>query len=125
VSNIRAIRIRWHAGHPPKPLGCRWCGHPPYDHDASSLPHRRAHQWEQPTSAQFSARMTCRRRLGLQAPYPTGPVRPAAVRPAAAHRPLGPSRLAEGTTYGRGRAPDTPATVHRRPLSVARRGAGA
>ncbi|MEU8201562.1 hypothetical protein [Streptosporangium sp. NPDC049046] len=40
---IKIIRVRWHAERPPSPLGCRWCGHPPYAHNAASLPHRPGH----------------------------------------------------------------------------------
>ncbi|MBB4937859.1 hypothetical protein FHR32_002164 [Streptosporangium album] len=64
----RIIRVRWHAEQPPAPLGCRWCGHPPYAHDAATLPHRPGHLWDQPTSAQVHARMAARRRLGLCGP---------------------------------------------------------
>ncbi|WP_344967492.1 hypothetical protein [Streptosporangium fragile] len=69
--------MRWHANRPPMPLGCRWCGHPPYAHEAASLPHRAHHDWEQPTPAQVHARTAARRRLGLcdRPPVPT-PVRP-------------------------------------------------
>jgi hypothetical protein len=74
---IRPIRVRWHAENPPMPLGCRWCGHPPYAHEATSLPHRPHHDWEQPTPAQVHARMTVRRRLGLCGRPPAAmPVRP-------------------------------------------------
>ncbi|MEV6983130.1 hypothetical protein AB0M95_17970 [Sphaerisporangium sp. NPDC051017] len=74
---IRVIRMRWHADQPPMPLGCRWCGHSPYAHQAASLPHRPDHEWEQPTPAQVDARMRARRRLGLSRPLPTAtPVRP-------------------------------------------------
>lgn len=75
--NPRSMRVRWHANRPPMPLGCRWCGHPPYAHEAASLPHRAHHDWEQPTPKQVHARMTARRRLGLcnRPPVPT-PVRP-------------------------------------------------
>lgn len=72
--NPRPIRIRWHANRPPMPLGCRWCGHPPYAHEAASLPHRAHHHWEQPTPTQVHARMTTRRRLSLSghpAAHPT------------------------------------------------------
>ncbi|WP_424528161.1 hypothetical protein ACOZ38_01360 [Sphaerisporangium viridialbum] len=59
------------------PLGCRWCGHPPYAHEAASLPHRPGHEWEQPTPAQVDARLSARRRLGLDGRLPTVmPVRP-------------------------------------------------
>jgi hypothetical protein len=125
MSNPRAIRVRWHAGHPPKPLGCRWCGHPPYAHAADSLPHRRSHRWEQPTSAQFSARMACRQRLGLHQQLLAGPARPAAVHPPAGHRPLIPGRVAENAPRSRSRAPDHSGAVHRRTPSPPRRGAAA
>ncbi|MEV6979746.1 hypothetical protein AB0M95_00520 [Sphaerisporangium sp. NPDC051017] len=66
------------------PLGCRWCGHPPYAHDAASLPHRRHHEWEQPTAAQMRARLDARRRLGLCDSLPSAaPVRPRMVPPSA------------------------------------------
>ncbi|RCG17417.1 hypothetical protein DQ384_39775 [Sphaerisporangium album] len=81
--DIRVIHVRWGADAPPLPLGCRWCGHPPYAHDASSLPHRRHHQWEQPTLAQMRRRLDARRRAGLCASLP--PV--AAVRPLIAEPP--------------------------------------
>ncbi|MFI6800335.1 hypothetical protein [Streptosporangium canum] len=75
--NLRTIRVRWSADQPPMPLGCRWCGHPPYAHEAASLPHRAHHDWQQPTSAQVHARMTVRRRLGLCGRPPmTTPPRP-------------------------------------------------
>ncbi|RCG29865.1 hypothetical protein DQ384_16965 [Sphaerisporangium album] len=84
----RVIRIRWGAEAPPLPLGCRWCGHPPYAHDASSLPHRRHHQWEQPTPAQMRARLDARRRLGLGVSLPAAaPVRPLKLQPPMAPRP--------------------------------------
>ncbi|MFI6450038.1 hypothetical protein ACIBF6_00640 [Streptosporangium amethystogenes] len=73
--NPRPIRVRWHADRPPMPLGCRWCGHPPYAHEAASLPHRAHHHWGQPTPAQVHARMTTRRRLNLSGHPPT-PHRP-------------------------------------------------
>ncbi len=74
--NPRPIRVRWHANRPPMPLGCRWCGHPPYAHEAASLPHRAHHHWEQPTTAQVHARMSVRRRLSLSSRPPvTTPVR--------------------------------------------------
>ncbi|MEU4836020.1 hypothetical protein [Streptosporangium sp. NPDC023615] len=81
MGTIKIVRVRWHAGQPPSPLGCRWCGHPPYAHDAASLPHRPGHLWEQPTPAQVRTRMVARRRLGLcgrlPAPAPvTGHVTP-------------------------------------------------
>ncbi|GGL00824.1 hypothetical protein Sme01_40810 [Sphaerisporangium melleum] len=85
---IRAIRIRWRRDAPPLPLGCRWCGHPPYDHRAHTLPHRRHHQWEQPTAAQMRARLDARRRLGGCDHPPAVPVRPIAVRSAGFTRPL-------------------------------------
>ncbi|GGK74873.1 hypothetical protein Sme01_34490 [Sphaerisporangium melleum] len=72
----RLVRIRHGADAPPKPLGCRWCGHPPYAHDAQSLPHRRRHEWEHPTNAQMRARLDARRRLGLCGTPPASPARP-------------------------------------------------
>ncbi|GII87030.1 hypothetical protein Ssi03_50200 [Sphaerisporangium siamense] len=110
----RVIRIRHRADTPPKPLGCRWCGHPPYAHEAASLPHRRVHHWEQPTPAQVRARMASRRRLGLCASFPAGPARPAAVHPPAGTRSVRPGRLVEAAAYGRGRAPDIPGSGNRR-----------
>lgn len=75
--NPRPIRVRWHANRPPMPLGCRWCGHPPYAHEAASLPHRAHHHWEQPTPAQVHARMSVRRRLNLSGRPPVAtPIRP-------------------------------------------------
>lgn len=77
---VRIIRVRWHAEQPPTPLGCRWCGHPPYAHDTAGLPHRPGHLWEQPTSVQVRARMTARRRLGLcDRPFP-GTAKPTTAR---------------------------------------------
>lgn len=71
--NPRPIRVRWHANRPPMPLGCRWCAHPPYAHEAASLPHRAHHHWEQPTPAQVHARMSVRRRLNLSGRPPVAP----------------------------------------------------
>ncbi|MER5628545.1 hypothetical protein ABT061_46765 [Streptosporangium sp. NPDC002544] len=110
MSKIRTIRIRWKADAPPLPLGCRWCGHAPYAHDASTLPHRRDHHWEQPTPRQVCARMATRRRLGLCRPLP------ASARPLKVHPPIVPAQPRPGhhartmtapATHGRGRAPDT------------------
>ncbi|WP_343969077.1 hypothetical protein, partial [Streptosporangium amethystogenes] len=92
----KIIRIRWHAEQPPTPLGCRWCGHPPYAHDAASLPHRPTHLWEQPTPAQVRARMTARRRLGLCGRLPAP-----AMSTTMAPRPT--SRSLAGSPTGRGR----------------------
>ncbi|WP_406312324.1 hypothetical protein OHA77_27400 [Streptosporangium sp. NBC_01639] len=89
---FRPIRVRWHADRPPMPLGCRWCGHPPYAHEAASLPHRTHHDWHQPTTAQVHARMSVRRRLGLGGrPPAVTPPRPAhpGTPP---HRPESPPR---------------------------------
>ncbi|RCG31363.1 hypothetical protein DQ384_11685 [Sphaerisporangium album] len=101
-------RIRWGADAPPLPLGCRWCGHPPYAHDASSLPHRRHHQWEQPTPAQMRARLDARRRLGLGASLPAAaPVRPLKLQPPVAPRPGRHARpLPVTTSSGGRRSPD-------------------
>ncbi|MGW2196880.1 hypothetical protein ACWCSH_31695 [Streptosporangium sp. NPDC001682] len=87
----KIIRVRWHAEQPPTPLGCRWCGHPPYAHDAASLPHRPGHLWEQPTPAQVRTRMTARRRLGLCGRLPAPPV-PTTVPP----RPTNRSPISRG-----------------------------
>ncbi|MGS2645449.1 hypothetical protein [Streptosporangium sp. G12] len=112
---LKIIRVRWHAEQPPSPLGCRWCGHPPYAHDAASLPHRPGHLWEQPTPAQVRTRMTARRRLGLCGRLPSAvpaahPV-PAAPNPSitVAARPTG--RPFAGSPSGRGR--------HARPAAMA------
>jgi hypothetical protein len=84
---VRIIQVRWHAEQPPSPLGCRWCGHPPYAHDAASLPHRRDHLWDQPTPAQVRTRMAARRRLGLCGrPLPAVPDI-VTVRPPKPHQP--------------------------------------
>ncbi|WP_424528525.1 hypothetical protein ACOZ38_02500 [Sphaerisporangium viridialbum] len=111
MTKARAIRIRWQADRPPLPLGCRWCGHAPYAHDASSLPHRRHHQWEQPTVAQVHARLATRRRLGLCASFPAA----APTRPLKVHPPATPGRHARTgdapVSHGRGRAPDTPPLI--------------
>ncbi|GII81520.1 hypothetical protein Sru01_65020 [Sphaerisporangium rufum] len=77
------------------PLGCRWCGHPPYAHDAASLPHSPHHAYEPPTRAQADARMRARRRLGLNR-------FPAPTRPARVHQPvLGPAHPARPTRSAR------------------------
>lgn len=110
----RLIRVRHHADTPPKPLGCRWCGHPPYAHDAKTLPHRRHHQWEHPTTAQMRARLDARKRLGLYGPIPAAaPARPVKVHPPAVAPRLGrhPGPTAPATPRGLGRAPDTPPSV--------------
>ncbi|MEV4747919.1 hypothetical protein AB0K21_16205 [Streptosporangium sp. NPDC049248] len=118
--------MRWHTDRPPMPLGCRWCGHPPYAHEAASLPHRAHHHWEQPTPAQVHARMTIRRRLDLSGrppvttpiraiPGPTvpGPTAPAAfpawsseVSPGRHRRPEQAVTTA-AVPYRRGRPPST------------------
>ncbi|MEV7966974.1 hypothetical protein AB0O34_13455 [Sphaerisporangium sp. NPDC088356] len=98
----RTIRIRWHADHPPRPLGCRWCGHPPYAHDAGSLPHRRHHQWEHPTNAQVRARLDARRRLALSGSFPAPP----ALRPSARVRPAVRPQLPACASTPPGRRPD-------------------
>ncbi|WP_329086648.1 hypothetical protein [Streptosporangium sp. NBC_01469] len=117
----KIIRVRWHAEQPPSPLGCRWCGHPPYAHDAASLPHRPGHLWEQPTPAQVRTRMTARRHLGLcgrlpSAVPPAPPVPPAPTVPTPPNpftivtaRPTG--RPFAGSPVGRGR--------HARPAAMA------
>ncbi|WP_197048481.1 hypothetical protein [Streptosporangium roseum] len=109
----RPIRVRWSADQPPMPLGCRWCGHPPYAHEAASLPHRAHHDWQQPTSAQVHARMTVRRRLGLCGRPPvTTPPRPLprpeypAVSPGR-HRRQEQAVAATAAPYRRGRPPGT------------------
>lgn len=109
MSKIRAIRIRWGAEKPPLPLGCRWCGHAPYAHDAHALPHRRDHQWEQPTPRQVCARMATRRRLGLCGPMPAAvPSRPLKTHPPTTAPQLRSSRHTRPTTVapGRGHSPD-------------------
>ncbi|WP_406311727.1 hypothetical protein OHA77_23850 [Streptosporangium sp. NBC_01639] len=86
----RITRVRWHAEQPPTPLGCRWCGHPPYAHDAATLPHRPGHQWEQPTNPQVRARMAVRRHLGLcDRPFP-GTAKPVTARSPRFHPPAPP-----------------------------------
>ncbi|MFI6458527.1 hypothetical protein ACIBF6_44150 [Streptosporangium amethystogenes] len=106
MSKVKAIRIRWKAEAPPLPLGCRWCGHAPYSHDASTLPHRRDHHWEQPTPRQVCARMATRRRLGLCGPLPA-PARPLKTHPSTTEtRPGRHARPATPPVHGRGRAPD-------------------
>ncbi|MEU9888686.1 hypothetical protein [Sphaerisporangium sp. NPDC051011] len=122
----RLIRVRHRADAPPRPLGCRWCGHPPYDHDASTLPHRRHHQWEHPTTAQMRARLDARRRLGLGGSFPVWPSRPARVHPAVAAQRIAALHerpVAAAAASGRGRAPDTPPWSDRR--TPYRRGAAA
>ncbi|GAA3443946.1 hypothetical protein [Planomonospora venezuelensis] len=119
MSKVRAIRVRWRADAPPLPLGCRWCGHAPYSHEARSLPHRRDHLWEQPTPAQVHARTTARRRLGLGGPVPPAAprcpleVRPPAVpeaRPGFRARPV-----PAAAVHGRGRSPDGVSPPSREP----------
>ncbi|MEU5498472.1 hypothetical protein [Streptomyces griseofuscus] len=53
--------IRFPDGHPPVPSGCRWCGIPEATHGRSYIASAGTHTWEQPTSAQFLARMHARR----------------------------------------------------------------
>ncbi|GAA3020287.1 hypothetical protein [Streptosporangium longisporum] len=108
---IKIVRVRWHAERPPSPLGCRWCGHPPYAHDAASLPHRPGHLWEQPTPAQVRTRMAARRRLGLcgRLPAPmTGHVTPNPLTTVPLRAPAHPPA---GSPVGRGR--------HARPAAMA------
>lgn len=100
----RLVRIRHHADTPPKPLGCRWCGHPPYAHDASSLPHRRHHEWEHPTTVQMRARLDARRRLGQCGPVPV----PVPERPLRIHPPVVPVRLGRHTRTPLMAAADSP-----------------
>lgn len=119
MSKIRTIRVRWGADAPPLPLGCRWCGHAPYAHEAHSLPHRRDHLWEQPTPRQVCARMAARRRLGLCGPMPAAvPVRPLRVRPPAV-APLRPGRHARpvpaAVAHGRVRPPEVVSLPRREP----------
>ncbi|WP_424533209.1 hypothetical protein ACOZ38_22825 [Sphaerisporangium viridialbum] len=113
----RAIRIRWHADHPPLPLGYRWCGHAPYAHNASSLPHRRHHQWKQPTAAQMRARLDARRHLGLCDRLPAAaPARPLRLHPPApASRPGQHARPVSPAQHSRGRYPDKPSPGRREP----------
>lgn len=108
---FRPLRIRWHAEHPPTPLGCRWCGHPPYAHDAASLPHRARHEWEQPTAAQVHARMAVRRRLGLCGRSPAAtPLHPLPrPEPSAARTPPRPEP--QMASPDRHRRPEQPATA--------------
>ncbi|MFF4779383.1 hypothetical protein ACFY05_41870 [Microtetraspora fusca] len=76
----RRTHVRHRADRPPLPLGCRRCGHPPYAHQADSVPSRPHHLYEQPTVAQMRRRGEVRRRLGqcrLPAPTPPRCVRPA------------------------------------------------
>ncbi|GAA2850770.1 hypothetical protein GCM10010517_08290 [Streptosporangium fragile] len=106
----RVIRVRWGADAPPLPLGCRWCGHAPYAHEARSLPHRRDHLWEQPTPRQVCARMAARRRLGLCGPVSAAaPARPVKAHPAVVPqaRPGRHARPMTAAAPGRGRSPDT------------------
>jgi len=110
---IKIIRVRWHAERPPSPLGCRWCGHPPYAHDAASLPHRPGHLWEQPTPTQVRTRMNARRRLGLCG-RPPAPSAPATATPRPPSHPLTSSPAIRGRharpatpPYGRESPPGT------------------
>lgn len=77
----RRTSVRHAATRPPLPLGCRWCGHPPYAHQASSLARDPHHLYEPPTTTQMRCRADVRRRLGLAgrfpAPAPARYVRPA------------------------------------------------
>lgn len=108
-STPRCIRVRHRADAPPLPLGCRWCGHPPYAHDAASLPHRALHLYEPPTRTQMDARMRTRRRLGLCRTFPAAPSRPLNVHPPViSPRPGRHARPAAAAAHGLGRAPDTP-----------------
>jgi hypothetical protein len=113
---FRSIRIRWHAEQPPTPLGCRWCGHPPYAHEAASLPHRAQHDWEQPTPAQVNARMAVRRRLGWcgrpPAATPLRPIlRPTASAASPGRVPVASPEHAPPVSPGRHRRPEQPATT--------------
>lgn len=111
---IRPIRVRWHADQPPMPLGCRWCGHPPYAHEAASLPHRPHHHWEQPTAAQVHARMNARRRLRLcDRPPAAVPVRPLAWPEPPTSMPVRPFPRPESPAVfpGRHRRPHQPMTT--------------
>ncbi|MGI5162595.1 hypothetical protein [Microbispora sp. CA-102843] len=76
----RRTRVRHTAGRPPLPLGCRWCGHPPYAHEADSVPSRPRHVYEPPTTAQMRRRADVRRGLGLVGRFPA-PVPARCVRP--------------------------------------------
>ncbi|MFD3844776.1 hypothetical protein ACFWVB_02650 [Streptomyces microflavus] len=55
-TGLRRGPIRWPDGTPPPPYGCRRCGNDPDIHGAAG------HRWQQPTSAQFTARMKARRK---------------------------------------------------------------
>jgi len=128
MAKVKAIRIRWHSDFPPLPLGCRWCGHAPYAHEAHSLPHRRDHLWEQPTSRQVCARMAARRRLGLNGRLPVAvPSRPLKIHPPVVPSPLRSGRHVRPTmvtdAYGRGRSPDP--AFPPRPREPYRRGGAA
>ncbi|MBP2704615.1 hypothetical protein JOL79_12400 [Microbispora sp. RL4-1S] len=67
---IRRTYVRHHTARPPLPLGCRWCGHPPYAHEADSVPSRPRHVYEPPTTVQMRRRGEVRRRLGLTGRFP-------------------------------------------------------
>lgn len=56
ATGLRRGPIRWPDGTPPPPYGCRRCGNHPDTHGSTG------HRWEQPTSAQFTARMRARRK---------------------------------------------------------------
>jgi hypothetical protein len=96
----RVIRIRHGADRPPRPMGCRWCGFSPYEHDDHGALPGRPHRWEHPTSRQMAARMAVRRRLGLCGTFPP-PTRPLTIHP--------PARMGRqaAAAPGRGRSPDT------------------
>ncbi len=113
---VRILRVRHRADAPPRPLGCRWCGHPPYAHDDRHALHGRPHRWEHPTSRQMAARMAVRRRLGLCGTLPAAaPTRPLRVAPPAGPRLPRPVAV---VPPGRGRSPDTPARSRREPYRM-------
>lgn len=121
MNKARTIRVRWRADAPPLPLGCRWCGHAPYAHEAYSLPRRRDHLWEQPTPRQVQSRMTARRRLGMCGPLPATASRPSKVQPPVVSAHVRPGRHARPVpipvTHDRGHSQDTflPRQHDRRP----------
>ncbi len=112
---VRILRIRHGADTPPRPLGCRWCGHPPYAHDDQAALPGRPHSWTHPTNRQMAARLTLQRRLGLCGAFPSAPPsRPLRVAPPAGVRIGRPGAAAPG----RGRSPDTPARSRREPYRM-------
>lgn len=110
----RRSHVRHTAARPPLPLGCRWCGHPPYAHQASSLARDPHHLYEPPTTAQMRRRADVRRRLGLASRFPV-PAPARCVRPTVA--PMLPIEAAAARAV-RGGRPSAPPPGRREPYGT-------